>query len=708
MNLVQRLNHLAAARSCPMRFRKFFACLLAAGIATHAVAADIDGLIIDLAGKDEKKRAVARQLLPREGLPAVAELLPLLRNDDAAVWWPAHAVLRDIFNALVTPGHSAERAEATTQTLALLATEERADVKIRAMRLLPIIVGRGTDLSPLAALLGDPDLRERARQTLGEIGTPEACKALAAALDTADPDFQVALLNTFVHLKKRDTLPATRPLLKSESPAVRVAAARAVAWSGQPSFVGALRVVFNQSTPETRFDAGDALLRLYDSIALAGGNYETVLRGYRELLAKAEHPVIEAGALVGLGTHGDETVIPEIIAAASGANAATLQGPALQALAAQQGRAATNALLAAYERADNEMKALLLQLFGRKHDAAYLPVLSAGLDAPEPALRTAAVAGLRALGSAEAAAALGAFAQRAEAGERPGAVEALQQLTASLEQAGNAEAAGRAYLALYRAAGDDAQRHVAIEGMKRYPVPESFEVLINDLDLSQLATMPVKNLVALRKALADAGRAEDAKKAEGILNSQLADTGNVRQLIDQVRANGTAGEWAGRLGAISQWQVVGAFPFDMKEGFVHTNIGEPNVDLTAKYTTKAGEATWTPRGGDPLDGLTDLTGVFGMIDKACAYAMARINLAQAGPATLRCGSDDGIKVWVNGAPVHENNTDRGFALDSDQAPITLNAGENTILVQITQGGGGWNFGVRLTQPDGVPLVFTQP
>jgi len=695
-------------RSTTMRMKEFFALLLAAGMATHAIAADIDGLILDLAGKDEKARAVARQLLPREGLAAVPELLPLLRNDEALIWWPAHAVLRDIFNNLVTPGQSKEREDATAQTLAFLAPAETTAVKLRVLRLLPIIVGRGTDLTPLAALLGDAELRERTREILGEIGTPEAVKVLTAALDNADPEFQVALLNTFVHLKKRDALAAVRPLLKSESPEVRAAAARAVSWTGQSGYVSALRNVFSESTPETRFDAGDALLRLYGSIALAGGNYETVIKGYRELLAKAEHPVIEAGALVGLGTYGDESVIPEIIAAASGAHAATLQGPALQALAAQNGRAATNTLLAAYERADNEMKALLLQMFGRKQDAAYLPALTTALDAPEPTLRAAGVAGLRELGSAEAAATLGAYAQRATAEDRAVAVAALEHVTTSLVQAGNAEAAGRAYLALYRAAGDDTQRNAAIEGMKRYPVPESFEVLINDLDLSQLAGMPVKNLAALHKALADAGRTDDAKKAEGILSSQLTSTGNVSQLIDYVRANGTADQWVGRLGAISKWQIVGAFPFDMKAGFVSTNVGEPNIDLAAKYTTKAGEAGWIAHGGDPLNGLTDLSGPFGMLDKACAYAVAKINVAEAGAATLRCGSDDGIKAWVNGAPVHENNVDRGFALDSDQAPITLNAGENTILVQITQGGGGWNFGVRLTLPDGAPLLFTQP
>jgi len=70
------------------------------------------------------------------------------------------------------------------------------------------------------------------------------------------------------------------------------------------------------------------------------------------------------------------------------------------------------------------------------------------------------------------------------------------------------------------------------------------------------------------------------------------------------------------------------------------------------------------------------------------------------------GSDDGIKVWVNGDVIHENNIDRGTLLDQDQAPAKFRAGKNAILVQVTQNTGGWDFCVRLTRPDGAVLPFT--
>ncbi len=686
------------------------AILVLAGLlsATGSAFADVDALIVNLAGSDEKARAVARQLIPREGLAAVPKLIYLLRSDDAKVWWPANAALRDILNDLAQPGRGAERKEAAAQVLALLAPEESATMKERALRLVPLAIPKGMDIAPLAALLEVPDFREKAREALGELGTPEAVKALATALETADPEFQVALLNTSVHLKRREFLNAVRPLFKSESPEVRAAAARAVAWCGQASYLGALRKIAVSATPETQFDAADALLRLCDSVAIAGGNYEAVISSYRFALAEIDHPVIQATALVGLGTYGDETVIPEIIAFASGTNAAELQGPALQALEQQTGRAAANVLVSACTRADDNMKVLLLHLFGRKRDPIYLPTLQRGLEAPDAELRQAAVAGLRESGLADAAKMLGDFAPTAAEGEKAAALDALNAMSASFAQAGNAEAAGRTYLGLHHAAATEEQKKAAIEGIKQYPVPESFSVLLNDLDLSQLAGMPVKNLAGLHKALADAQRAEDLAKVEGVLLAQLTSKENTSALIDYARASGTAGHWVGKLGVLTKWQIVGPFPFKMTEGFTTLHLGDPNVDLAAKYTGSSGEVAWKSVEGDPLVGIIDLMGPLGAVDSACAYALAKVNVAEAAEASIRAGSDDGLKIWVNGAPVHENNIDRGFAPDSDVAPIKLNAGENNILVQISQGAGGWNFGARLTKADGTPLAFTQP
>jgi len=685
------------------------ALLLVAPLAPRAAAnGKVDGLLADLTGQNERARFAARQLLPREGLAPLPKLLALLASEDAGISWAALRTVEDILNDAAAPGTPERQKRAAAMLLSHLESVEDAEQKRTVLRLLPIVVPEGLALDPVAALLGDAALRERARAALVEIGTTQAANALAAALDSADAEFQADILHGFVHMKGRDAVKVARKHLRSPDAAVRAAAALAVSKQGSIRLLPMLERVVENATPETTFEATDALLRLLDSIARAGGNYATVIPAYRAILANAGDPVLKAAALNGLGAYGDETVIADIVAAGSGPLAVHLEGPALNALDRQHGRAAAEALAAEYAKAAPGLQALLLQLFGRKQDAVYLPLLTAALDAPAPELRVAAVRGLGEAGSPEAAEALGAYAQRAQGAEKSVAVETLARAAARFAQSGAKAAAGRGYLALYRAADTDESRRIAVDGIKKFPTPDAFALLLNEFSIDELADMSVANIAALHQALADAGRGEEARKAEELLASRLVNTQAVNEIVAHARATGTADAWKDRLGFIRRWQVVGPFPFSMQEGFVHTPINEPNVDLAATYAGVGGTAAWKAVGGEDIGGIVDLMGPLGEAANACGYAYATFTAAAAGDAVLRIGSDDGVKAWLNGVVVHENNTDRGAALDSDQAPIQLKAGTNTLLLAISQGGGGWNFVVRLTTPDGAPLGVTQP
>jgi len=67
---------------------------------------------------------------------------------------------------------------------------------------------------------------------------------------------------------------------------------------------------------------------------------------------------------------------------------------------------------------------------------------------------------------------------------------------------------------------------------------------------------------------------------------------------------------------------------------------------------------------------------------------------------LEIGSDDGIKVWLNGKVVHKNNTVRTHKPGSDKADITIKAGKNRLLVKITQRTGHWSGSLRISALDG--------
>ena len=72
--------------------------------------------------------------------------------------------------------------------MTLLETGQPAEIKIRGLRLLPIVVPPDGDVGPVAALLSDKDLRERAREALEEIGNSASRTALRQHLAQADPD----------------------------------------------------------------------------------------------------------------------------------------------------------------------------------------------------------------------------------------------------------------------------------------------------------------------------------------------------------------------------------------------------------------------------------------------------------------------------------------------------------------------------------------
>ncbi len=87
-----------------------------------------------------------------------------------------------------------------------------------------------------------------------------------------------------------------------------------------------------------------------------------------------------------------------------------------------------------------------------------------------------------------------------------------------------------------------------------------------------------------------------------------------------------------------------------------------------------------------------------------AYLRANISSDHDQTAVLELGSDDGIKVWLNGQVVLADNAVRPCAPGQDKVTLNLKQGDNPLLLKITQGGGQWAAIARLRGPDGKPLT----
>jgi len=185
----------------------------------------------------------------------------------------------------------------------------------------------------------------------------------------------------------------------------------------------------------------------------------------------------------------------------------------------------------------------------------------------------------------------------------------------------------------------------------------------------------------------------------------------------------SAGQAAQDSDFIRSWLICGPFPNppnkpaepDQPHVYDHT---PPCVGLNTDYLVEhGGEAKIAPVAGmthkkkdgttvkwfehtSPLDKVVFRKAI-ARTPNHVAYAYTTVEMNATGPYLLALGSDDGVRVWVNGKQVHSKLLKRHIKADDDLVPVTLKKGENRILVKVEQGWGGWGFILRIAPEDEV-------
>jgi CubicO group peptidase (beta-lactamase class C family) len=85
----------------------------------------------------------------------------------------------------------------------------------------------------------------------------------------------------------------------------------------------------------------------------------------------------------------------------------------------------------------------------------------------------------------------------------------------------------------------------------------------------------------------------------------------------------------------------------------------------------------------------------GPVPFAVAYAFAELEMPVARKALLGLGSDDAVKVWVNGREVHARWIARALEPDADVVPVSFVRGPNRVLIKVQNIEGDWGFALRL-------------
>lgn len=130
------------------------------------------------------------------------------------------------------------------------------------------------------------------------------------------------------------------------------------------------------------------------------------------------------------------------------------------------------------------------------------------------------------------------------------------------------------------------------------------------------------------------------------------------------------------------WEVAGPFEAaNFEEAFVKAFSAESESETT----------TWRPLDFKPG---RDAVGVVGK-ENAAAYVRATLTVPVEREVEAAFSSDDAIKIWLNGAAVHDNKVLRGLNQSVDRIKLPLRAGENRLLVKVVNAGG----------PDGLAIRF---
>ena len=166
-----------------------------------------------------------------------------------------------------------------------------------------------------------------------------------------------------------------------------------------------------------------------------------------------------------------------------------------------------------------------------------------------------------------------------------------------------------------------------------------------------------------------------------------------------------AATFINKVGFIAEnaWLTLG--PFDNTDGIGYNTDYIPEdatqVDTTAKYDGADGQVNWKKLNDDTFDGFVD----FGKdVNWRTAYAWVTITSPDERKAQLRFDSDDQGKVWLNEKKMYAHRRrNRGAVIDRRTIPVTLKAGENSILVKVCNETSNWGFYLRITDTDGKPF-----
>jgi alpha-galactosidase len=137
------------------------------------------------------------------------------------------------------------------------------------------------------------------------------------------------------------------------------------------------------------------------------------------------------------------------------------------------------------------------------------------------------------------------------------------------------------------------------------------------------------------------------------------------------------------------WYTIG--PFKATGSTAFTEAFPPETEISLDQTYAGGMLRWQAEPGWSDRTVIDL----GDSINCATYLYRAITVPNDTLIPVSLGSDDGVKVWLNGKEIFAHNVNRACRPDQESVDLPLRAGENQFLMKVNNNQGGFAFYFRL-------------
>ena len=152
---------------------------------------------------------------------------------------------------------------------------------------------------------------------------------------------------------------------------------------------------------------------------------------------------------------------------------------------------------------------------------------------------------------------------------------------------------------------------------------------------------------------------------------------------------------------VRRYMVLGPIPKTDANTIVSAISSENPLNLKETHKGIEGKAIRWREAETRTNGMLDLRAKIGMGTGVVGYAVTYVYAPKAMDTVLLLGSDETVKVWLNGTKLHQKNVYRRITPDADTIPCQLKAGWNEVVCSVDQNSWTWALYLRFTDADGV-------